>query len=188
LDLAFHLTNTFLFGEEEGDSQEPPAPIVERKTEDIETIVSTIDQHKQRGRVENERSTHSPIVSQKSGPPKQSFQSATPKKKKVSTNNYDDGGDKNPLKGKLEWYHKLQVKRKRQNSQQEVEQHIPKNEIILEDMDLDVAIENIQFPDDEHRLQESKEVATEIATQEEVLSEEESFTVQNALFDKSSRK
>jgi hypothetical protein len=76
------LANTFLFGEEEGDSQDPPTPIVERKKEDIETIVSTTDQHKQRGRVENERSTHSPNVSQKSGPPKKSFQS-TPETKEV---------------------------------------------------------------------------------------------------------
>jgi hypothetical protein len=64
----------------------------------------------------------------------------------------------------LEWSHKLQVKRKRQNSQQEVEQHVPENEIILEDMDLDMDIENIQFPDDEQRLQESKEIAAEIAS------------------------
>jgi hypothetical protein len=62
----------------------------------------------------------------------------------------------------LEKSHKLQVKRKRVNSQQEIEQHIPENEISLEDMDLDVDIENIHFPDDEQRLQERKQVTVEV--------------------------
>jgi hypothetical protein len=40
------LANTFLFKEEEGDSQDPLEPVGERKMEDIETIVSTTDKHK----------------------------------------------------------------------------------------------------------------------------------------------
>jgi hypothetical protein len=80
---SISLANTFLFGEEEGDSQDPPTIIVEKKTEDIETVISTTDQHKQRGRVVNERSTHSPNVSQRSGPPKQSFQSVDTREKEV---------------------------------------------------------------------------------------------------------
>ena len=55
--------NTLLFEEEEGHSQDPPAIIVEKKTKDIGTIISTTYQHKQRERVVNERSTHSPNVS-----------------------------------------------------------------------------------------------------------------------------
>jgi hypothetical protein len=55
-------------------------------------------------------------------------------------------------------------------------------------MDLEVDIENIHFPDEEQRLQETQQIAVEIATQEEDFSEEESFTIQNALFDKDSRK
>ena len=70
---SISLANTFLFGEEWGDNRDPPTPIVERKTKDIETIVNVINQHKQKGREANERSTLSPNVSQKSGPPKQSF-------------------------------------------------------------------------------------------------------------------
>jgi hypothetical protein len=99
------------------------------------------------------------------------------------------GGDKNPPQGKIENPHKLQVKRKRKNSQrEEVEQPISENDISLEDMDLEVDIENIHFPDEEQRLQESQQVAVELATQEEDFSEEESFSIQNALFDKNSRK
>jgi hypothetical protein len=47
------------------------------------------------------------------------------------------------LQGKLEKYHKLQVKRKQTNAQQEVEQHIPEIEGYLEYMDLEIDIENI---------------------------------------------
>jgi len=57
------LANTFLFEEEEGDNQDPPTIIIDKKLEDIETVVSTIDQHKHMGRVVNERSAHSPNVS-----------------------------------------------------------------------------------------------------------------------------
>jgi hypothetical protein len=53
------------------------------------------------------------------------------------------------MHGKLEKSHKLQVKRKRINSQQEIEEHILESEIHLEDMDLEVDIENIQFLDDD---------------------------------------
>jgi hypothetical protein len=49
--------NTFLFREEEDDSQNPQALLIEKKQEDIETVVSTTDQHRQWGKVVNERST-----------------------------------------------------------------------------------------------------------------------------------
>jgi hypothetical protein len=62
--------NTFLFEEEEGDSQSPQVLPIERNQEDIETVVSTTEQHRQHGKVVNERSTWSPNVSQKSGPSK----------------------------------------------------------------------------------------------------------------------
>jgi hypothetical protein len=54
-------------------------------------------------------------------------------------------------------------------------------------MDLDINIEDIEFSDDEHILQERREVAAEIATQEQTFLEDESFIVQNALFDRSSK-
>jgi hypothetical protein len=63
-----------------------------------------------------------------------------------------------------------------------------KLKLLLEDMDLEVDIENIQFPDDDQRLQETQQLAVELSIQEEVFSEEESISVQNALFDRTSRK
>jgi hypothetical protein len=50
-------------------------------------------------------------------------------------------------------------------------------EIVLEDMDLDVNIEDIEFHDEEQRIQESREVATKLATQEPILFEEESLNL-----------
>jgi hypothetical protein len=55
-------------------------------------------------------------------------------------------------------------------------------------MDLDVNIEAIEFLDEEKRLQETREVATELATREQVFFEEEYLTVHNALYDKDSKK
>jgi hypothetical protein len=40
-------SKTFLFGEEEGDSQNPPGLPVENFQEYIETIINTNDQHRQ---------------------------------------------------------------------------------------------------------------------------------------------
>jgi hypothetical protein len=89
----------------------------------------------------------------------------------------------------LENPHKLKVKRKRTNSQQEgEEQNIPENNIYLEDMDLDVDIENICFLDEEEQIQENIQFVVELAIQDEIFSNEETFSVQNALFDKSSKK
>jgi hypothetical protein len=62
-----------------------------------------------------------------------------------------------------------------------------KNDISLEDMVLDVDIENIQFPDEEGRVQENTQLAAELAIHNEVLSDE-TFSLHNALFDKSSKK
>jgi hypothetical protein len=69
--------NTFLFGEEEDESRNPRELLIEKKQEDIEIIVRNTDQHRQRGKFVNKRSTQSPSTSQKSGLPKQKSQSAT---------------------------------------------------------------------------------------------------------------
>jgi hypothetical protein len=83
--------------------------------------------------------------------------------------------------------HKIQVRKKRKDpSQEEVENKVSKkdmNNLSLEDMALEFDIENIHFPDEEHRLQETQQIAVEIAAQEE-----ESFNIQNAQFDKNSIK
>jgi len=48
----------------------------------------------------------------------------------------------------LENPHKIKIKRKRTNSQQGGgEKHAQENDLLLDNMDLDVDIENITFPD-----------------------------------------
>jgi hypothetical protein len=64
----------------------------------------------------------------------------------------------------------------------------PEEEIVLGDMDLDVNIEDIEFSDEEHRIQESGEVASKLLTQDPILFEEESLTLHSTLFDKSLKK
>jgi hypothetical protein len=68
------------------------------------------------------------------------------------------------------------------------EQNIPENDILLDDMDLDVDIENIWFPDEEEWTQENVRFSSALDVQNEVFSDEERFYVHNALFDKSSNK
>ena len=81
--------------------------------------------------------------------------------RKTPSNNLGDDGERNPPQGSLENPHKLQVKRKRINSQQEGEkQIIPEDNIFLDNMDFDVDIENIQFPDDEEHAQENVQSTT----------------------------
>ena len=101
--------------------------------------------------------------------------------KRVSSDNSSGGGDKNPPQGKMENPHKIQVRKKRKIApQEEAEQQVSENDtnnLSLEDMDLEVDIENIHFPDEEQRLQKTQQIAVEIATQEEYFLEEESFTI-----------
>jgi len=106
----------------------------------------------------NERSTHSSSVSQKIGLPKKISQPMSPQQKNYSTNNSNDGCDRNPPKGRLYKSHKLQVKRKRQGTLHEEENIIPEGEIKFQYMDLDINIEDIEFEDDEQRLQESRKL------------------------------
>jgi hypothetical protein len=88
--------------------------------------------------------------------------------------------------------HKISVRKKREIPLQEEErQQVLENDInnlSLEDMDVEVDIENIQFSKEEQRLQETQQIASEVATHEEHFSEDESFTIHNVIFDKNSRK
>ena len=52
-----------LFGEEEGGSQNHRVLFFEKKQDDIETVVSTIDKHRQQGKFVNDKSTLSSNVS-----------------------------------------------------------------------------------------------------------------------------
>jgi hypothetical protein len=64
------LVNTLILGEEEGDSHDPPIQNVNENSGDIETIVSTTEHYKERGKPSSERSAQSPIVSHRSVLPK----------------------------------------------------------------------------------------------------------------------
>jgi hypothetical protein len=55
----------FLFVEEEGNSQNHRVLFFEKKQDDIETVVSTIDKHRQQGKFVNDKSTLSSNVSKK---------------------------------------------------------------------------------------------------------------------------
>jgi hypothetical protein len=57
------IANNFLFGEEEGDSHDPPTIILEKETKDIDIVISATNQNEQRGRVVSEIITHSPNFS-----------------------------------------------------------------------------------------------------------------------------
>jgi hypothetical protein len=97
---------------------------------------------------------------------------------------------KNPPKGNIETPHKIPVisKSKRGKNKEGDIEGMPKEEIVLEYMDLDVNIEDIEFLDEEQRIQECIEVALELDTYEPIVFEEESLTMHSAMFDKSSRK
>jgi hypothetical protein len=55
-------------------------------------------------------------------------------------------------------------------------------------MELDINVEEIEIAGEEQRLQESKTIARELATQEPIIFEEESLTLHHATFNKNSRK
>jgi hypothetical protein len=102
------------------------------------------------------------------------------------------GGDKNLPQGKMENTHKIPIRKKRKIPlQEEEEEQVSENDVnnlSLEDMDHEVDIENIQFNEEENMLQETQQIVLEVATQEEYFSEDESFTIHNAIFDRNSRK
>ena len=90
------MINTLIFGEEEGDSHDPLVQGVDKNSGDIETIVSTTEGHKQRGKPSSERNSQSPVVSHKSIFPKVNPQSTTTQPIKTLSNNSGDDGERNP--------------------------------------------------------------------------------------------
>jgi len=70
--------------------------------------------------------------------------------------NSDDGGEQNPPKGNIEIPQKVSVtsKRKRGINKEGESEDVLEEEIVLEDMEVDVNIDDIEFPDEEHRIHE----------------------------------
>jgi hypothetical protein len=121
--------------------------------------------------------------------PKENPQPGTSHTRKMHSNNSGDDEERNPPKGNLENPHKLKVKRKRTNSQQEGDEtHALEDDLLLDNMDLDVDIENITFPDVEVSARENVHPVSALMIQDETFSDEETFVVQNASFDKESKK
>jgi len=79
-------------------------------------------------------------------------------------------------------------RRKRQTNKEGGSEGAPEEYFFLEDMDLDVNIEDIEFINEEQQIWESREIIGELAKQETILFLEESLTLHNALFEKSSKK
>jgi len=95
----------------------------------------------------NERNAQSPTVSWRSSLPKTNIHPETSQSIKLLTNESGDDEERNCPQGNLEHPHKLKIKRKRTNSQQEREEtQSPKNDLLLDNMELDVDIGNISFP------------------------------------------
>jgi hypothetical protein len=150
--------------------------------------VSTKKHYKKIGKPSSERKSQSHVVSHRIIFPKVNAQSTTTQQRKPSSNNSGDEGERNSPQGSLEKPHKLTVKRKRVDSQQEgEEQNTPENDIFLDDMDLYVDIENIWFPYEEECAQENVQSAA-LVVQDKFFSDEETFYVHNVLFDNSSKK
>jgi hypothetical protein len=125
-------------------------------SEDIEIVISTTECHKERGRPSNDKNFQSPTISRRSALPKENPQPGTSHTRKIQSNNSRDDEERNPPKGNLENPHKLKVKRKRTNSQQEGDEtHAQEDDLLLDNMDLDVDIENITFPDVEVSAREN---------------------------------
>jgi hypothetical protein len=73
-------TQTIIFGEEEGNTQDT----LVQPIDDIEIVISTTDQHKKKGKGPNEKGAQSPVVSQKNILPKYNVQT-TAQQKNISS-------------------------------------------------------------------------------------------------------
>jgi hypothetical protein len=156
IGLILALLNSGVSREEENDSYNPNNQEADRDSGDIETFISTTEHHKERGKYSSDKNVQSPAVSRRSALPKANPQPGTYHTRKMHSNNSEDDEERNPPKGNLENPHKLKVKRKRTNSQQEGDEaHALEDDFLLDNMDLDVDIENITFPDVEVSTQEN---------------------------------
>jgi hypothetical protein len=160
IGLSPALINSFVSGEEDNDNHNPNNQEDNKDSGDIEIVISTTKNHKERGKTSNEKNSQSLVVSQRSVLPKTNPHPRTSQQIKIQSNNLADDEERNSPQGNLENPHKLKIKRKRTNSQQEGgETHAPENDLLLDNMDLDVDIENISFPDVEgHVIEEVQQI------------------------------
>jgi hypothetical protein len=186
--LTMGFSNSFIhtvLGEEEDNHLGNPTHTVG----DLETVLSTNELYKQRGKGPSEKSAQSPTINPKTTTPRSSAPVAHPSKK-VINNSSGGGGDKNPPPGKIESSHKLPLRKKRKNIVQEEEEHHVESDInrfSLEDMELEADIEkmfpNIDQPGGATHQNQSLEIV-----ENEIFDEEESFVFQSVVFDNESKK
>jgi hypothetical protein len=170
---------TILNKEEEGNIQSTHVHDVG----DRETLLSSNDFHKQRGKGPSERSSQSLVATPKNTTSRSNAPIAHPIKKFVDSIS-SGGGEKNPPPGKIESSHKLPVRKKRKNLVQEEEDNVIENDIQsfpLEYMDLKVDIEKI-FPTMEQLENMAQQNSLLEVVGNETFSEQESFTFQSVFF------
>jgi hypothetical protein len=121
-----------VLGEEEDNNLGNPTNIAG----DLETVLSTNELYKHRGKGPSE------TITPKISTPQSNALAAHPYKK-VTNSISGGGGDKNPPSGKIEISHKLPLRRKRKNIVQEEEEHRVKSDITkfsLEGMELETTL------------------------------------------------
>jgi hypothetical protein len=150
---------------------------------DLETLLSSNDFYKQRGKGLSERSAQSPVASPKNTTSRNNAPMTHLVKNFVNSSS-SGGGENNPSLGKIESSHKLLVRKKRKNLVQEEEDNLIENDIqrfSLEDMELEVDIEKIF-----HAMEQPENMAQQNSLLEvvrnETFSEEESFIFQSVVF------
>jgi hypothetical protein len=144
--LVVGFNNSFIhtiLGEEEDNNLGTPA----HNAGDLETILSTNELHKKKGKGPSEKSAQSQVVTPKTTTSRSNAPMDHPTRK-VTNNSSSGGGEKNPPSRKIERSHKLPLRKKRKNVLQEEEHVLIENDInnlSLEDMELEADIEKV-FP------------------------------------------
>jgi hypothetical protein len=186
--LAVGFNNSFIhivLSEEEDNNLGAPT----HNVGDLETILSTNEFYKQKGKGPSEKSAQSPTVTPKTTTSRSNAPTTHPSRK-VTNSSSGGGGEKNPPLGKIESSHKLPLRKKRKNVMQEEEdQHIESdiNSFSLEDMELEADIEKM-FPNIDQPGKYGHHNSSLEIIENETFNEEESFSFQSVVFDRESKK
>jgi hypothetical protein len=146
--ISVGFNNSFIqttLNEEEEEANNQSTPV--HKVGDIETILSTNELYKKKGKGPSERSSSLQLLLPKLPHPGEMLQLAHPVRN-ISNTSSSSGGEKNTPSGKLENSHKFPVRKKRKKLIQEEEDNLIENDIqifSLDDMELEADIEKI-FP------------------------------------------
>ena len=115
--LAVGFSNPFIhtvLGEEEDNNLGTPT----HNAGDLETVLSTNEFYKQKGKGPNEKSAQSQIVIPKTTTSQSNAPTTHPSKKVINSSS-SKGGEKNPPPGKIESSHKFPLRKRRKNTMQD---------------------------------------------------------------------